>query len=128
MGSLMKLYIMLDCERLEEKQEKQLRKSADEIAGLIKGFVEASPQPSLTSVLKYLYESDVLDWQLGVELTVSKSAQLKAILDFFNQLAKQFKQDFVLGIIDGESREDICYFGFEEGQADRLMISQYLGI
>ncbi len=124
----MKLYILLDCDHMEDKQEKLLRKSSAEIVKAIEVFVEESPQPSLVAVIQASPESDVLDWQLGVELSVSKSAQLKATLDCFNDLAKKYQQDFVLGIIDGENREDICYFGFEEGQADRLMIAQYLGL
>lgn len=124
----MDIYVMLDCERLDDKQEKQLRKSSVAMITAIESFVVENPQADIRTLFHTAAESDLLDWQLGIELSVKKIAQLKLVLDFFNLLAKEYRQDFVLGIIEGETREDICYFGFEEGTADRFLIAQYLGL
>ncbi|MES9861225.1 MAG: hypothetical protein ABW157_18010 [Candidatus Thiodiazotropha sp. LLP2] len=44
--------------------------------------------------------------------------------------SKEYKRDIVLGIVNKETdlREDICYFGNEEGKPDFYEISGYLGV
>ena len=67
---------------------------------------------------------------LGVHIAVKRKAELKAPLSFFYTLAKQHKQEFVLGIVDQKSgaTEEVCYFGFEEGKPDAFEVSNYIGL
>ncbi|MEH6473604.1 MAG: hypothetical protein V7752_20460 [Halopseudomonas sp.] len=67
---------------------------------------------------------------LGIHLTVKRKAQLKAPLSYFYDLAKQHKQEFVLGILDKSTgaTEEVCYFGFEEGKPDAFEVSNYVGL
>ena len=67
-------------------------------------------------------------WELGLELIVQSKAGLQEPLSFLYGVAKQNKCDFVIGILDGESKEDICYFGHEEGRPDRHEVAMYLGL
>lgn len=67
---------------------------------------------------------------LGIHLAVKRKAALKAPLNFFYTLAKQHKQEFVLGILDKGTgaTEEVCYFGFEEGKPDAFEVSNYIGL
>ena len=67
---------------------------------------------------------------LGIHLTVKRKAELKAPLLFFYTLAKQHKQEFVLGTVDKKTgaAEEVCYFGFEEGKPDAFEVSNYIGL
>ena len=67
---------------------------------------------------------------LGIHLAVKRKAELKAPLSFFYTLAKQHKQEFVLGILDKSTgaTEEVCYFGFEEGKPDAFEVSNYIGL
>jgi len=68
-------------------------------------------------------------WRLGLDLTLTKKAQLKAPLNFLYSQAKTHKQDFVIGIAhDSGEMENICYFGNEEGRPDMFEVSCYLGM
>ncbi len=68
------------------------------------------------------------DIKIGIDFHVKKAKQLEKPLNFFNDLAIEFKQDFVLGLFTNGEPEDVCYFGFEEGKGDSFMISQYVGL
>ncbi len=67
---------------------------------------------------------------LGIHLAVKRKAELKAPLNFFYTLAKQHKQEFVLGLRDKGTgaTEEVCYFGFEEGKPDAFEVSNYIGL
>ena len=66
---------------------------------------------------------------LGLTLTIKKGRELKDPLNFLYGVAKTYKSDFVLGIVDESGdEEDICYFGHEEGKPDVFEISAYLGV
>jgi hypothetical protein len=73
---------------------------------------------------------DVSDGGLGLHLSIRKGRELKEPLNFLYSITKKHKLDFVFGIIEGESgdREDICYFGNEEGKPDIYEISSYIGL
>ncbi|MEH6626734.1 MAG: hypothetical protein V7739_09825 [Motiliproteus sp.] len=64
----------------------------------------------------------------GIYMTVKRRAELKDPFNFLYPLAKQHKAEFVVGIIDEKSgdKEDVCYFGFEEGKPDIYEIANYL--
>ncbi len=67
---------------------------------------------------------------LGIHMVVKRKTELKVPLNFFYTLAKQHKQEFVLGILDKETgaTEEIYYFGFEEGKPDAFEVSNYVGL
>lgn len=65
---------------------------------------------------------------LGLRIETNKKATLKKPLDFLNTLTKPFSLNFVVGLFEQDEREDICYFGVEEGRADIGEIANYLGI
>ena len=67
---------------------------------------------------------------LGIHLAVKRKAELKAPLNFFYTLARQHKQEFVLGILDKDTgaTEEVYYFGFEEGKPDAFEVSNYIGL
>ena len=75
-------------------------------------------------------DEDLEDWKLGIRLNIKKKQWLKEPLHFLHNLAKEHKTDFVLGIIDADTREeeDICYFGHEEGKPDLFEIACYIGL
>lgn len=65
---------------------------------------------------------------LGLRIETNKKATLKKPLDFLNSLSKPFSLNFVVGLFEQDEREDICYFGIDEGRADIGEIANYLGI
>jgi len=66
---------------------------------------------------------------VGLSLETGKKTGLKAPLSFLYSLAQQHKSEFVVGVIrDDGSRENICFFGHEEGRPDINEVAQYLGL
>lgn len=65
----------------------------------------------------------------GLQLTPGSKFDLKDPLNALQSIAKQHKCNFVVGTIadDGE-REDVCYFGHDEGRPDLHEIGCYLGL
>lgn len=73
-------------------------------------------------------EAPLSEWLVGLRFSVKNKKHLKAPLTFLEGLAKTHKADFVVGIYDEstQGREDICYFGHEEGRPDMFEIASYL--
>jgi len=69
-------------------------------------------------------------WDLGIGFATSKKAKLKKPLEFLHALAETLQLDFVVGIQDEDTgqRENICYFGFEEGAPAPYEVASYLGL
>lgn len=67
---------------------------------------------------------------IGMHLSVKRPAGLKAPLNLLYGLAKQYKQEFVLGIRDNKTgeTENICFFGFQEGKPDAYEVACYIGL
>lgn len=66
-------------------------------------------------------------WLLGLCIDTNNKKTLKKPLDFLYTIAKIYKQEFVIGLFDKEKRrEDICYFGDEEGKPDLNEVTNYL--
>ena len=84
-------------------------------------------QESIEAKLIYP-EIDNDEVNLGIELEIKAKSELKEPLKFLNTLAKSHKCDFVIGILDSQdnSREDICYFGHNEGTPDAYEVANYL--
>lgn len=66
--------------------------------------------------------------ELGVELSISKVQKLKEPLNALYKMSKSFHCDFVVGVIDDEAYQDVCYFGDLEGRPDMYEIANYLGM
>ena len=65
----------------------------------------------------------------GLEVAMASKLALKEPLNALQAIATKQKCNFVVGSIDAESgeREDVCYFGHEEGRPDLHEIACYLG-
>ncbi len=67
------------------------------------------------------------DARLGVEMKIKLPKQLNAPLDAFYKITHECNCDFVVGFIDGDDYEEVCFFGKEEGKPDPFAIGCYLG-
>ncbi|MCF6218668.1 MAG: hypothetical protein L3J62_04855 [Gammaproteobacteria bacterium] len=69
------------------------------------------------------------DMSVGLNLETGKKISLKAPLNFLYSLAKQHQAEFIVGRINADGlRENICFFGHEEGRPDINEIAHYLGL
>ena len=70
------------------------------------------------------------DQDPGLLLIIKNKFDLKDPLNALYAVAKQEKCDFVVGYIEEQtnSKEDVCYFGHEEGRPDLHEIACYLGL
>ncbi len=111
----------------------------DEIAGGISSSIEDWLSKSKTQAVlvnqihesdETMREEDLPDWDLGIIIKINKGKKLKEPLNYLYGLAKEYKRDFVLGIItsDTQVKEDVCFFGNEEGKPDVNEISSYVGV
>ena len=123
----MQIYILIACDRLEEKQEKKLKQNLPDIITALQAYAESLPQAKVV-MINDTESDDCEDWQLGIEQSVKKNKQLQIPINLFNDLAKKFSIDMEIGTITKNSREAISYFGKEEGRGDSFMISQYLDL
>jgi len=111
----MNVYMYIDGDELKE--------IAEAVVESLTGWIgEGNEKTSLVN--------DVENDTLGIQLVVEKKPQLKKPLNFLFSIAKEHKCDFVVGIIcpDTGAREDVCYFGHEEGRPDMFEIGTYLGL
>ena len=123
----MQIYLLIACDRLEEKQEAKLRTNLPDIQAALQTYVDENEVAKVT-LINECDSDDCEDWQLGITQTVKKSLQLKYPVNLFNDLAKKYSVDCEVGSIKGEAREPVSYFGHEEGKGDSFMIAQYLDI
>jgi hypothetical protein len=65
----------------------------------------------------------------GLEIAMNNKAALKEPLNALQIIATQNRCNFVVGMIDSDTgeKEDVCYFGHEEGRPDLYEIACYLG-
>ncbi|NRB40764.1 MAG: hypothetical protein HRU20_20220 [Pseudomonadales bacterium] len=123
----MQLYILLASDRLEEKQENQLKENLPAIREAIENYIAEKDLPTLKMINHC--DSDMCeDWQLGFEQPIKKNKQLQTPINFCNDLAEKFNLDFEVGFVEDETHEAVCYFGAEEGPGDTFMIAQYLDL
>lgn len=123
----MQIYVLIACDRLEDKQEKKLKQNLPDIILALHTYAESLPQANVV-VINDTDSDDCEDWQLGIEQSVKKSKQLQIPVNLFNDLAKKFSVDMEVGSVKGKSREAVSYFGNEEGRGDSFMIAQYLDL
>lgn len=116
----MNLYIYMVGDELEELEE-----IVEPVTTAITDWLAANE--NIRALL--VNQQDDGGLKLGIDIEVNNKRHLKSPLKFLQGLAKTHKQDFVVGILqDSGDREDVCYFGFEEGRPDELEIANYLDL
>jgi len=123
----MQIYILIACDRLEEKQEKKLKQNLPDIITALQAYAESLPQAKVV-MINDTESDDCEDWQLGIEQSVKKNKQLQIPINLFNDLAKKYAIDMEVGTVEKGKREAVSYFGKEEGRGDSFMIAQYLDL
>ena len=111
----MEIYMLAEHDELDEIAESL----AEQISGWLAGQGDnlALISPSEESL------------EVGIVIETSKKIALKDPVNFLYQLAKDNKAEFVVGVqAEDGSRENVCFFGFEEGRPDINEIGQYLGL
>lgn len=123
----MLVYFLIASDRLEEKQEKKLRRNLPELQAALQSYVEANAAHNVTLINEC--ESDECEaWQLGISQAVSKKPHLNFPVDLFNGLAEQYDIDCEVGYIEDGDREPVSYFGKFEGKGEAFLIAEYLGL
>lgn len=69
-------------------------------------------------------------WDLGLLLDIRRAKPLKKPLDYLNSICHQYQQLVAVGFWDDDKKmcEDVCFFGYEEADADLFEIASYLGL
>ncbi|WP_339672868.1 hypothetical protein [Dasania marina] len=65
---------------------------------------------------------------IGLRIDTNRKLTLKKPIDFLYSLSQEHKFECVVGLIENEQHEDVCYFGSEEGAPDIGEIASYLGL
>lgn len=123
----MLIYILIACDRLEEKQEKKLRQNLPELQTALRAYVDANDTRNVT-LINECDSDNCEEWQLGISQQVKKRTQLNFPVELFNSLAKQYGIDCEVGYIEDDIREPVSYFGKEEGPGEAFLIAEYLGL
>ena len=123
----MLIYLLVACDRLEEKREKQLRQNLPELQAALQAYVDANAANNVT-LINECESDDCEDWQLGISQPVKKNIHLNFPVDLFNGLAMQYGIDCEVGYIEDGAREPVSYFGKYEGKGEAFLIAEYLGL
>ena len=123
----MLIYLLIACDRLEEKREKQLRQNLPELQAALQAYVDANAANNVT-LINECESADCEDWQLGISQPVKKNIHLNFPVDLFNRLAEQYGIDCEVGYIEDDTREPVSYFGKYEGKGEAFLIAEYLGL
>lgn len=111
----MKIYMYVDNPDLGENEQAMVDSLAEWVG---------EDNPHATFVNEREPETE---WTLGIELEMKNRKFLAAPLNALHKLALKYKCDFVVGYIEDGEKEDVCYFGKEEGKPDLFEIGSYLG-
>tara|TARA_R110000796_G_scaffold234450_1_gene353117 strand:- start:3119 stop:3490 length:372 start_codon:yes stop_codon:yes gene_type:complete len=123
----MLIYLLIACDRLEEKREKKLRQNLPELQAALQTYADANAANNVT-LINGCESDDCEDWQLGITQPVTKNIHLNFPVDLFNRLADQFGIDCEVGYIEDDAREPVSYFGKHEGKGEAFLIAEYLGL
>jgi hypothetical protein len=123
----MLIYILVACDRLDEKQEKKLRQNLPDLQTALQAYVDAS-EATHVALINECESDDPEDWQLGITQQVKKNIHLNPPVDLFNGLARQYGIDCEVGYIENDTREPVSYFGNHEGPGEAFLIAEYLGL
>lgn len=114
----MKVYFLLDDEEPESV--------ANQLMVAINTWLEA--EQLAIEVIDERPE-DGSEWLLGLQFDCKRKAAMKQPLEFLFKWAKKAERVFVIGIYDKSgSRENVCYFGYQEGCPDINEVAMYLGL
>ena len=123
----MLIYLLVACDRLEEKREKQLRQNLPALQAALQAYVDTNAANNVT-LINECESDDCEDWQLGISQPVTKNLHLRFPVDLFNGLAEQYGIDCEVGYIEDGAREPVSYFGKYEGKGEAFLIAEYLGL
>ena len=123
----MLIYLLIACDRLEDKQEKKLKQNLPELQAALQAYVDANAANSV-ALINECESDDCEDWQLGISQPVTKNTHLRFPVDLFNGLADKYGIDCEVGYIEDNAREAVSYFGKHEGKGEAFLIAEYLGL
>ena len=123
----MLVYLLVACDRLDEKQEKKLKRNLPDLQAALQTYVDENEAGKVT-LINECDSDDCEDWRLGISQPVKKKAQIKAPVTLFNDLAKQYGIDCEVGSIEDGEYDPVSYFGSREGQGDAFLVGEYLGL
>ena len=121
----MLIYLLIACDRLEDKQEKKLRQNLPELQAALQAYAEANAAYDVI-LINECESDDCEDWQLGISQPVTRNTHLNFPVDLFNGLAEQYGIDCEVGYIEDGAREPVSYFGKFEGPGESFLIAEYL--
>lgn len=152
----MKLYIYVDHSQFEANElVKIIKTSASELKAWIDSsplFLEyvgpepneldaedpavSEPLPKEATTVEELAALTEVDFAMpeavdfGLTLSIKNKKHLQEPLNFLNKIAQSNKCEFVVGYFNETTnkKEDVCFFGFEEGKPDLFEIANYLGL
>ena len=121
------VYVLIACDRLDEKQEKKLRQNLPALQAALQTYADENAATTVT-LINDCESDDCEDWQLGISQQVKKPLHLNPPVNLFNSLAEQYDIDCEVGFIEDDTREAVSYFGKHEGRGEAFVIAGYLGI
>jgi hypothetical protein len=105
----MLIYLLVSCDRLEEKREKKLRQNLPELQAALQAYVDGNQANNVT-LINDCESDNCEDWQLGISL------------------ARKYDIDCEVGYIQDDTREPVSYFGKQEGPGEAFLIAEYLDL
>ena len=126
LGVLMQVYILLAVDKLEAEQLPSLQSALPQMQDLITAFIAERPALQAELIVARADVQITPAFEFGIRFHIKQKKHLAEPIALFNRLAEQFQQDFVIGLWQQHSREDISFFGFEAGLGDSFMIAEYL--
>ncbi|GGE39848.1 hypothetical protein GCM10007421_12250 [Halopseudomonas oceani] len=123
----MLVYILIACDRLDEKQEKKLKQNLPELQAALQVYADENVATTVT-LINDCESDDCEDWQLGISQPIKKPVHLNPPVNLFNSLAQQYDIDCEVGYIEDDVREAVSYFGKHEGRGEAFLIAEYLGL
>lgn len=123
----MQIYVLIACDRLDEKQEKKLKQNLPALQAALQGYADEYAANKVV-LINECESDDCEDWQLGISQPVKKPLHLNPPVNLFNSLAEQYDIDCEVGYIEDDAREAVSYFGKHEGRGEAFLIAEYLGL
>lgn len=123
----MLVYILIACDRLDEKQEKKLKQNLPELQAALQAYADENTATTVT-LINDCESDDCEDWQLGISQPIKKPVHLNPPVNLFNNLAQQYDIDCEVGYIEDDQREAVSYFGKHEGRGEAFLIAGYIGL
>jgi hypothetical protein len=123
----MKLHIYIDDTHIEPSRWKEILKP---LSTAMADWVNAHQQNAelLMPSTPEQAEDKTNAENTGICILIKSKYHLKEPLNFLYGLAKDYKCEFAIAMVDADSgtAEDVCYFGHEEGRPDMFEIANYL--